>query len=79
MKNLILAGVAASVIVSAVTSVHITDARQVRSVKDGSVVLRCHFSDGMRYVPAERVKGKTDSGWEFDNGYAKSCIYKVVK
>lgn len=79
MKTLILSGVVASLIVAAVTSVYIADARRVRNVQDGSVVLRCHFGDGMRDVPADRLTGRTDRGWEFDNGYAKSCIYKVVK
>lgn len=79
MKTLILSGVVASLIVAAVTSVQITDARQVRSVQDGSAVLRCRFGDGMRDVPADRVTGLMDGVWLFERGHAKSCIYKVVK
>lgn len=77
MKTLILSGVVASLIVAAVTSVYIADARQVRSVQDGSVVLRCHFGDGMRDVPADRVTGLMDGVWLFSNGHARNCA--VIK
>lgn len=79
MKTLILSGVVASLIVAAVTSVCIADVRIVENVQNGNATLSCHFEDGLREVPGERVTGRTDRGWEFDNGYAQSCIYKIIK
>ena len=79
MKTLILSGVVASLIVAAVTSVCIADVRIVENVQNGNATLSCHFEDGLREVPGERVTGRTDRGWEFGNGYAQSCIYKIIK
>lgn len=79
MKTLILSGVVASLIVAAVTSVCIADAKIVENVQNGNATLSCHFADGLREVPGERVTGRTDRGWEFDNGYAKSCVYKIIE
>ena len=79
MKDLILSGVVASLIVAAVTSVCIADVRIVENVQNGNATLICHFADGLREVSGERVTGLMDGVWLFERGHAKNCIYKVVK
>lgn len=79
MKTFLSGSIATLLVVAAVTSVCIADARIVENVQNGNATLSCHFADGLREVPGERVTGRTDRGWEFDTGYAKSCVYKVVK
>ena len=79
MKTFLSGSIATLLVVAAVTSVCIADAKIVENVQNGNATLSCHFADGLREVPGERVTGRTDRGWEFDNGYAKSCVYKIIK
>lgn len=52
---------------------------QLERVQSGEDILRCEMRDGTRDIDPEKVIGRHDSTWLFDNGSAKSCIIVVRK
>lgn len=69
--------VIAVIVVSGIYVLNTMDNTLLKAVKNDEATITCHFKDGVREVPKEKVKTYSDGVWTFtDGGYSKTCKFK---